>query len=85
MLYYVGLVPFYLFLFIVQWVTKVWGEVWVDAIEQGGYTLDVWRFTLASQWDGGRAGATLTCDWVGIFALNERGHKTFCADQYIIW
>jgi hypothetical protein len=85
-MYYLSLVFYYPFLWLIQWVTKVWGTAWVDAIEQGGHTLYVRNLTLASEWDSGKAGAYLTCDWFGVFANHEQGtRRHFSVDQYVIW
>lgn len=87
MLYYLGLVPHHIFLWMVQRVTKWWGEKWTDAFQQGGYNLKVLGVSLSSEWNDGRPSAEAVRDGLfGIFSENQYGsRKSFAISQYIVW
>lgn len=88
-MYYLMLVPYHIFLWLVQRVTKRWGEEWTDAYQQGGYFLKVRGMSIGSEWNNGHASGDVHCKWFGIFAEYEwmytKYPKRLTFSQYVVW
>ena len=85
MLHCLELVPHYLFLWLMQAITKKWGEEWDDAFQQGGWHLNVCGMHISTEWLNGESSADIHNNTFGIWAENHNGYRTFALSQYIIW